>query len=112
VKELETVDRLVVPRLARKLGHLLTYIGERFLIGERFPRPGYRGGPKRASRRGASVVLGQIELVGGDHRDRGRGEGGQLELPVEVSPPDFPVAQGVFEMQSAFPGLRGLGEFA
>jgi hypothetical protein len=62
-------------------------------IGERFARPGYRGCPKRAGRPGASVVLGQIALVGGDYRNRGRGEGGLLELPVEVGPPDFSITQ-------------------
>jgi hypothetical protein len=66
----------------------------------------------RIGRRGASVVLGQIELVGGDHRNRRRGEGGQLELPVEVGPADLPLTQRLFEMHRAFPGLRGLGEFA
>ena len=54
----------------------------------------------------------EIELVGSDHRNRGRREGGQLELPVEVSTANFPVAEGVFEMHGAFPGLRGLGKFA
>jgi hypothetical protein len=33
-------------------------------------------------------------------------------LPIEVGAPDFSVTQGVFEMHGAFPGLRGLGEFA
>src|ERR1700733_13034306 len=61
---------------------------------------------------GASVVLGQIELVGGDDRNRGRGEGSQLELPVEVALSDFPVAEGIFEVHGAFPGLRGLGKLA
>ena len=77
-----------------------------------FARPGQRSCRRRAGRRGASVILGEIELVGGDHRNRGRGEGGLLELPVEVGPADFPVAQGVFEMHGAFPGLRGLGKLA
>jgi hypothetical protein len=74
-------------------------------IGERFARPGYRACPKRAGGRGTSVVLGQIELVGGDHRNGGRGKRGQLELPVEVGAADFPMAEGIFEMQRAFPGL-------
>ena len=59
-----------------------------------------------------SVILGQIELVGGDYRNRGRGEGGQLELPVEVGAPDFPVAEGTFEVHGAFAGPRGLGKLA
>jgi hypothetical protein len=67
---------------------------------------------RRCAGRSASVILGQIELVWGDYRNRGRAEGGQLELPVEVGPPDFPVAEGVFEMHGGFPGLRGLGELA
>jgi hypothetical protein len=75
-------------------------------------QPEHGGWRRRAGRRGASVILGQVELVWGDYRNRGRGEGGQFELPVEVGPADFPVAQGVFEMHGAFPGLHGLGEFA
>jgi hypothetical protein len=44
-----------------------------------------RGGcRKRADRRKTSVVLGQVELVGGDYRNRGRGEGGLLELSVKI----------------------------
>ena len=81
-------------------------------IGEWIARPQQGGWRKRAGRRSALVVLGQIELVGSDHRNRGRGEGGQFELPIEVGPPDFPVAEGIFEVHGAFPGLRGLGELA
>ena len=105
MKELRRVGRLLAPGRAE---------GARAppYIGERFAQPEHGGWRKRPGRRGASVVLGQIELVGGDYRNRGRGEGGLLELPVEVGPADFPVAQGVFEMHGAFPGLRGLGEFA
>jgi hypothetical protein len=71
----------------------------------------HRGCRKRIGR-SASVVLGQIELVGSDYRNRGRGEGGLLELPVEIGPADFPVAEGIFEVRRAFPGLRGLGKLA
>jgi hypothetical protein len=67
---------------------------------------------KRIGRRGASVLLGQIELVGGDYRNHGRGECGQLKLPVEVGPPDFPAAEDVFEMQRVFACLGGLGKLA
>src|ERR1700722_10234950 len=81
-------------------------------IGDTFPRLGPRSCRRRTGRRRTSVILGEIELVGGDHRNRGRGEGGLLELPIEVGPPDFPVAQGVFEVHGAFPGLRGLGKLA
>ena len=59
---------------------------------------------------GQSIVLGEIELVGGNHRESGRREGGLLELPVEVGPADFPVAEGVFERRRAFPSLRDLGK--
>jgi hypothetical protein len=65
-------------------------------------------GTKRLSearrREGASVVFGQIELVGGGEK------AAQVELPVEVGAPDLPVTQGLFEMQRPFPGLRGLAE--
>jgi hypothetical protein len=44
--------------------------------------------------------------------ESGRGEGGLFELPVEVGPADFPVAEGIFEVHGAFPGLRGLGKLA
>ena len=51
-------------------------------------------------------------LDGSDHRNRGRREGGLLELPVEIGPANFPVAQGVFEMHGAFPCLRGLDKLS
>ena len=41
-----------------------------------------------------------------------RGEGGQFELPVEVGPAYFPMAEGIFEVQRAFPSLGGLGKLA
>jgi hypothetical protein len=81
-------------------------------IGDGFAQPEHRGGRKRAGRRGASVVLGQIELVGGDHRNRSRGEGGLFKLPVEVISADLPLPEGLFEMRGALRGLRSLGELA
>src|SRR5471030_88382 len=39
-------------------------------IGERLAQPEHGGWRKRADGRKTSVVLGQIELVGGDHRNR------------------------------------------
>jgi hypothetical protein len=75
-------------------------------------QPEHGGWRKRADGRKTSVVLGQIELVGGDHRNRGRRESSLFELQVEVGPPDFPVAKGVFEMHGAYPSLRGLGKLA
>jgi hypothetical protein len=48
----------------------------------------------------------------GDYRNRGRGEGGLLELRVEVGKSNFPLAQGVFEMHGACPSLGGLGKLA
>ena len=79
-------------------------------MGDTFARLGQRSCRRRTGRRRISVILGEIELVGSDHRNRGRREGGLLELPVKVNPANFPVAQGVFEMHGAFPGLRGLGQ--
>ena len=42
---------------------------------------------------GFEFILGEIELVWGNHRNWGRGEGGLLELPVEVSSPNGVVAK-------------------
>jgi hypothetical protein len=48
----------------------------------------------------------------GDQRNRGRGEGGLFELPVEVGPAEFPLTQGLFQMQSSLSSLRGMGKLA
>jgi hypothetical protein len=80
-------------------------------IGDRFARPGHRSWRRRSGGRGASVVLGQIELVGGD-RNRGRGEGGLLKLAVEVVSADLPKTEGLFEMRGALSGLGSLGKLA
>jgi hypothetical protein len=55
---------------------------------------------------------GEIELVWGNHRNRGRREGGLLELLVKVVPAYLPLSKSSFEMHRALPDLRGLGKFA
>jgi hypothetical protein len=62
------------------------------------------GGPHQLSS-GRSSSLGATTGIGA-------GEKAACSLEIEVGPPDFPVAQGVFEMHGAFPGLGGLGVFA
>jgi hypothetical protein len=86
------------------------YIGDRFDTGDRIDQPGHRD--FRNDKERTSVVLGRIKLVGGAYRNRGWGEGGLLELPVEVVSPNLSLTESWFEMQRAFPGLRGLGKLA
>jgi hypothetical protein len=39
-------------------------------------------------------------------------EGRLLELPVEIGPPDLPVAKRLFQMHRALSGRGGLGKLA
>jgi hypothetical protein len=83
------------PRWRGELGLLLN-------IGERSAQPDHRGCRKRIGRRGA-------ELVGGDHRNRRRGEGGLLENGMEEVIGSIPIRSTATPSRCSSPFAAGKG---
>jgi hypothetical protein len=104
--KLEVLKRAgVVPSSAEGLGPLLIQecglLNGNMEVGGSAPAGGaHQLSSGRSSSLGATIGIGDGEKAACSN------------WPVEVGAADFPVAEGIFEMHGAFPGLRGLGKLA